>query len=266
MAQLNGLKQVTAVTSLFKFFGEKLVTSTSTIALVTGASSGIGEAISRLLVAHQYRVIGAARNMSKLKALADELGESFHPLDLDVIDADSVSSLIDRLPFELQAIDVLINNAGHDIGGRRSFELGTAAQWSHTIETNVQGLMRVTHAVIHGMLNRGRGHILNMGSIAGIKPFATVAAYVASKYAVHGFSESLRLDYAGKGIRVSEIMPGMVRTGFASERLGDANAADAFYDSFDQLLTPEDIAETVLFALQQPKHVEISELVVMPVS
>jgi len=107
---------------------------------------------------------------------------------------------------------------------------------------------------------------LNMGSIAGIKPFATVAAYVTSKYAVHGFSESLRLDYAGKGIRVCEIMPGMVRTGFAGERLGDKDAADDFYDSFGQLLAPEDIAESVLFALRQPKHVEISELVVMPVS
>jgi len=245
---------------------ESPVTSTSTIALVTGASSGIGEAISRLLVANQYRVIGAARNKSKLQALAEELGESFYPLVLDVNDAESVVSMVDNLPAELRGIDVLINNAGHDIGGRKSFELGTAAQWSHTIETNVQGLMRVTHAVIHGMLDRGRGLILNMGSIAGIKPFATVTAYVASKYAVHGFSESLRLDYAGKGIRVCEIMPGMVRTGFASERLGDKDAADDFYDSFEQLLTSEDIAQAVLFALQQPKHVEISELVVMPVS
>ena len=93
-----------------------------------------------------------------------------------------------------------------------------------------------------------------------------MAAYVTSKYAVHGFTESLRLDYAGKGIRISEIMPGMVRTGFAGERLGDKDEAEAFYDSFEQLLVPEDIAQSVLFALQQPKHVEIAELVVLPVS
>jgi len=242
------------------------VTSISSIALVTGASSGIGEAICRLLVSHRYRVIGAARNEAKLQALAGELGASFHPLILDVDNVDSVDSLLDRLPAELQGIDVLINNAGHDIGGRRSFEQGSAAQWSHIIETNVQGLMRVTHAVIHGMLERGRGHVLNMGSIAGIKPSATMAAYITSKYAVHGFSESLRLDYAGKGIRVSEIMPGLVRTDFASQRLGDADEAEAFYDSFEQTLAPEDIAQTVLFALQQPKHVEIAQLVVLPVS
>ncbi len=242
------------------------MTSTTPIVMITGASSGIGEAISRLLVPNQYQVIGAARNEAKLRTLLEELGESFHPFVLDVNNAGSVVGLLDRLPPELQAIDVLINNAGHDIGGRRSFEQGSAEQWSHTIETNIQGLMRVTHALIHGMLDRGRGHILNMGSIAGIKPFATVAAYVASKYAVHGFSESLRLDYAGKGIRISEIMPGMVRTGFASERLGNNDEAEAFYDSFEQLLTPEDIAKTVLFTLQQPRHVEIAQMVVLPVS
>ena len=240
--------------------------SISPIALVTGASSGIGEAICRLLVSHPYRVIGAARNEAKLQTLAAEFGESFHPLVLDVNDAESVASLVDRLPAALQRIEVLINNAGHDIGGRRSFELGSAVQWSHIIETNVQGLMRVTHAVIHGMLERGQGHVLNMGSIAGIKPYVTMAAYGASKYAVHGFSEGLRLDYAGKGIRISEIMPGLVRTDFASARLGDADKAEVFYDSAEQTLMPEDIAQTVLFALQQPKHVEIAQLVVLPVS
>ena len=242
------------------------MTSISSIALVTGASGGIGEAICRLLVVRQYRVIGAARNEAKLQALAAELGGPFYPLVLDVNDAESVASLVDRLPAELQAIEVLINNAGHDIGGRRSFELGSTAQWSHIIETNVQGLMRVTHAVIHGMLERGQGHVLNMGSIVGLKPFATMAAYGASKYAVHGFSEGLRLDYAGKGIRISEIMPGLVRTDFASARLGDAEKAEVFYDSAEQTLMPEDIAQTVLFALQQPKHVEIAQLVVLPVS
>ena len=126
--------------------------------------------------------------------------------------------------------------------------------------------MRVTHAVIDGMLERGHGQVVNLGSTAGLKPYATGTAYVTSKYAVHGFSESLRLDYAGRGIRVTEIMPGLVRTDFAHRRLGDEQKADAFYDSFEQSLSPDDIANTVLFALQQPRHVEIAQLVVLPVS
>ena len=242
------------------------MTSTPSIALVTGASSGIGEAICRLLISHQYKVIGAARTKSKLQALHQDLGSSFHPMVLDVTNTRSVSSLIERLPENLQGVDVLVNNAGHDIGGRRFFDEGTAQQWSEIIETNVQGLMRVTHAMIDGMLARGNGHVVNIGSIAGLKPYATGAAYVTSKYAVHGFSQSLRLDYAGRGIRVSEIMPGLVRTGFAGQRLGDAEKAEAFYDSVGQSLSPEDVARTVLFALQQPRHVEIAQLVVLPVS
>jgi 3-hydroxy acid dehydrogenase/malonic semialdehyde reductase len=248
------------------FHWETLLTSARPIALVTGASSGIGEAICRLLISHQYRVIGAARNEAKLQALFEELGALFHPLVLDVTDARSVISLVESLPTNLRSIEVLVNNAGHDIGGRRSFEKGSAQQWSDIIETNVQGMMRITHAVIDGMLERGHGHLVNLGSIAGLKPYATGTAYVASKYAVHGLSESLRLDYTGKGIRVTEIMPGLVRTDFAHQRLGDEEKAKSFYDSFEQSLSPEDIAQSVLFALQQPKHVEIAQMVVLPVS
>ncbi len=105
-----------------------------------------------------------------------------------------------------------------------------------------------------------------MGSIAGIKSYETMTAYVSSKYAVHGFSETLRLDYTGRGIRVTEIMPGLVRTGFAQQRLGDAQQAQEYYDSAEQCLQPEDVARTVLYAVQQPKHVEIAQLVVLPVS
>ena len=237
----------------------------NSIALVTGASSGIGEAICRLLVAKHYRVIGAARNFSRLETMSDELGDAFYALELDVTDASAVSKLVSSLPDEFRAIDVLINNAGHDVGGRRLFEEGSAEQWCDIIETNVQGMIRVSHALVKGMLSRGHGHIVNMGSIAGLRPYATGTAYVASKYAVHGLSDSLRLDYAGKGIRVTEIMPGLVRTGFAEQRLGDTEKADEFYDSFDQSLNAIDVAETVLFALGQPKHVEIAQLVVLPV-
>lgn len=238
----------------------------NTTVLVTGASSGIGEAICKLLVSEQYRVIGAARNINRLQALAEQLGDLFHALELDVTDAESVENIAKQLPTEWAGIDVLVNNAGHDIGGRRSFETGTADKWCDIIETNVQGMIRVTHELVKDMLARGRGHIVNMGSIAGLKPYATGSAYVTSKYAVHGLSETLRLDYAGKGIRVTEIMPGLVKTGFAEQRLGDADRAAEFYEGSEQCLRPEDIAETVLFALQQPKHVEVAQLVVLPVS
>lgn len=235
-------------------------------ALVTGASGGIGAAICRLLVAKGHRVVATARDPARLAALADELGAALQPLTLDVTDSDAVSTLAVNLPAGFDQIDILINNAGHDTGGRRAFDQGSAEQWCDIVETNVQGMIRVTHSLIDGMLQRGHGHIINLGSIAGLKPYATGAAYVTSKYAVHGFSETLRLDYAGKGIRVTEIMPGLVRSGFAAQRLGDSEQAREFYDSFDACLQPEDIADTVAYAIAQPPHVEIAELVVLPVS
>ena len=238
----------------------------SPVVLVSGASSGIGEAICRLLIEQTYRVIGAARNESRLQQLGAKLGDGFYPLVLDVTDSAAVAGVQQALPQEFQDLEVLVNNAGHDIGGRRLFDEGSAEQWCDIIETNVQGTIRLTRALIEGMLARGSGHIVNMGSIAGIKSYATMAAYVSSKYAVHGFSETLRLDYAGRGIRVTEIMPGLVRTGFAQQRLGDAQQAQEFYDDAEQCLQPEDVARTVLYALQQPKHVEIAQLVVLPVS
>ena len=240
--------------------------SSSPVVLVSGASSGIGEAICRLLIEQGYRVVGAARNEARLQQLAAELGDDFSPLVLDVTDSAAVAGVQRALPQEFRDVEMLINNAGHDIGGRRLFEQGSADQWCDIIETNVQGTIRLTRALIEGMLARGSGHIVNMGSIVGIKPYATMAAYVSSKYAVHGFSETLRLDYAGRGIRVTEIMPGLVRTGFAQQRLGDAKQAQEFYDDAEQCLLPEDVARTVLYALQQPKHVEIAQLVVLPVS
>lgn len=235
-------------------------------ALVSGASSGIGAAICRRLVENGFRVVALARNEARLRDLCDGLGANCHPLALDITDADAIANLDDLLPQDCRAIEVLVNNAGHDVGGRRPFEEGSADQWCDIVETNVQGTIRLTHALVHGMLARARGHIVNLGSIAGLRPYATGSAYVTSKYAVHGFSESLRLDFAGRGIRVTEIMPGLVRTGFAEQRLGDAQRAREFYDSFAQCLDAEDVARTVLFALQQPSHVEIAQLVVLPVS
>jgi len=236
------------------------------VVLVTGASGGIGEAICRLLVNNGHRVVASARSLAKLESLANQLGDALQPMALDVTDPEAVADLVAALPAGFDKVDVLVNNAGHDTGGRRRFDEGSAEQWCDIVETNVKGMIRVTHALIGGMLERGRGHIINLGSIAGLKPYATGTAYVTSKYAVHGFSDTLRLDYAGKGIRVTEIMPGLVRSGFAGQRLGDADNAREFYDSFNSCLQPEDVAETVAFAIAQPRHVEVAQLVVLPVS
>ncbi len=239
--------------------------SEQAVVLVSGASSGIGEAICRLLIEQDYRVIALARNQLRLQQLADELGADCFPLVVDVTDARAVANLRQELPESFRDIGVLVNSAGHDTGGRRNFDEGSAEQWCDIIETNVQGTIRLTHALIDGMLSRGSGHIVNLGSIAGLKPYATGTAYVSSKFAIHGFSETLRLDYAGRGIRVSEILPGLVRSGFAQQRLGDERQAQDFYNSFEQCLQVEDVADTVLYALQQPRHVEIAQLVVIPV-
>lgn len=240
--------------------------SKSLTALVSGASGGIGAAICRRLIAAGYRVVATARHIDSLKDLQRELGERLLPLALDVTDAAAVRAVPQALPVAFSQVDVLVNNAGHDVGGRRLFEEGSAEQWCDIIDANLQGMIRLTHALIDGMLVRGCGQVVNMGSIAGLKPYASGSAYVSSKYAVHGLSETLRLDFAGRGVRVTEIMPGLVRSGFAEQRLGDAGQAQAFYDSFEQCLDPDDVAATVLFALQQPAHVEIAQLVVLPVA
>lgn len=237
---------------------------TNRVALVTGASSGIGTAIAEQLVAAGYRVICAARRLEKLERLCDRLGPSSVALELDVTQPQSVDTLIERLPLGWTHIDILVNNAGHDIGGRRLFHEGSANQWASIIETNVTGVIRVTREVIPGMLERDCGHIVNIGSVAGLYPYATGTIYAGSKFAVHGFSESLRRDYRNTAVRVTEILPGMVQTGFAEARWDDATKAQTFYDNFGQCLVPNDIARTVVFAVQQPPNVVIAQLVVVP--
>ncbi|HLJ19955.1 MAG TPA: SDR family NAD(P)-dependent oxidoreductase [Stellaceae bacterium] len=234
------------------------------VCLVTGASSGIGAAIVEKLVADGWRVVAAARRVERLAALSARLGARCHPIALDVTDRDSVSTLIGRLPQEWRAICVLVNNAGHDIGGRTPFDHQAVDDMLSTIETNVAGMIRVTREIVPIMLARNEGHIVNIGSNASTVAYAGGTAYVASKFAVNGFSKALRLDYLGK-IRVTQILPGLVRTEFAEVRnSGDKAKADAFYASYAGCLRPEDVAHCVAFALGQPPHVNIAELLVLP--
>ncbi|MDH3689489.1 MAG: SDR family oxidoreductase [Gammaproteobacteria bacterium] len=235
-----------------------------TTALVTGAGSGIGAATATALVDIGCRVICSGRRLDQINTVSERLGDTARAVTLDVTDDYSVDSLYDRLPRGWDEIDILVNNAGHDVGGRRRFDQGTMAQWASIIETNVIGLIRVTRKVIEGMLQRDSGHIVNIGSTAGFQPYATGTIYSGSKHAVHGFSESLRMDYADTGVRVTEICPGLVRTEFAQTRWDDAVKAKEFYQQHGTSLQPEDVARTVVFALQQPPHVVISQLVVVP--
>ncbi len=235
-------------------------------ALITGAGTGIGKASALALAQAGYRVICCGRRAAPLETLADEIGDQALPVTLDITDPASVKSLFERLPEDWRAIDLLVNNAGHDIGGRRPFHEGDAEQWAGIIETNVIGLLRLTRAVVPQMIARGSGDIVNLGSIAGITAYAKGAPYNASKFAVHGFSQALRLDYLDAGIRVLEILPGVVRTDFAETRWGDRDVGQAFYDSYDECLIPEDIARTLVFAVTQPRHVSLTQIVVMPSS
>ncbi len=233
--------------------------------MVAGASGGIGEAVARRLAERGLRVICAGRNLSRLETLAGELGGTALALQLDVTNKESVESLQERLPDSWRAIDILVANAGHDIGGRRRFDEGSVEDWAAIIDTNVTGMIRVCHAVIPGMLARGRGHVVTLGSIAGLKVYRDGSIYNASKFAVRAFSEALRADYAETDIRITEILPGMVRTNFAATRhSGDEAKAEAFYDSFPHCMEPDDIARAILFALEQPTSVTIAQMVILP--
>lgn len=236
---------------------------TGKTALITGAGSGIGRAAALALGAAGARVVACGRRSEPLAALADQSPGEVLAHVLDVTDNAGVDALPDCLADGWREIDILINNAGHEVGGRRRFDEGSADEWAAILETNLLGMFRVTRAVIPGMVARGRGHVVNIGSTSGQIANATRAAYAASKHAVHGFSKSLRLDYAGSGIRVSEIMPGIVRTDFAEARAGDAEKAEAFYRSFDDCMEAEDIAQAIIYALSQPDRVNVAQIVLM---
>ena len=244
---------------------DKGILQPEAVALVTGASSGIGSAVAKSLLETGMRVVCVARNAARLDEVVATCPERAISLSVDVTDTAAVAGMIEALPEDWRAIDVLVANAGSDVGGRRRFDEGEIADWTSTVETNVAGVMRVCHAVIPGMLQRGRGHVVIMGSIAGLNTYAGGSSYAASKHAVHAFTDSLRKDYSTDPIRITEILPGLVRTGFAEARhKGDSEKADAFYDSFPAALEAEDIAASVMFALGQPQSVNIAQIVVMP--
>ncbi len=236
-------------------------------ALVTGASGGMGTAICRALIADGRRVVLADREAEPVQALAAELGASAHALVLDITDGAAVADLPAMVPDAFGPVDVLVNNAGHDIGGRTRFDLGAMEDWAGILETNLIGTLRVTRAILPDMVARDRGDIVMMSSINALRIIPDMAAYSTSKSALHAFTETLRAELAETCIRVTEINPGLTKTGIIRRRYrGDEAKEKAYFDQFKLAMEPEDIARAVMFALSQPAHVQVAQMVVLPVN
>jgi len=240
---------------------------TDRIVLITGASSGIGAACARVCAQAGANLILAARRADKLQDLAAQLHETFECdtlcLPLDVQQPDAVAAAIEELPDPWQTIDVLVNNAGLSRGLDKQHE-ASLQDWEEMIDTNIKGLLYVTRAVVPGMVARQRGHVVNVGSIAGRQTYPGGSVYCATKAAVKALSEGLKLDLLGTPVRVTNIEPGLVETEFSMVRFrGDSARAESTYAGMTPLYA-EDIADAVIYAITRPPHVNISEIFLMP--
>ena len=236
------------------------------IILITGASSGIGEACARLFAANGAKLILAARRKERIDNLAAELysmhGTDCLPLALDVRNKSEVELSLGTLPANWQAIDILINNAGLALSSD-PIQVGFIDNWDIMIDTNLKGLLYVSRSILPGMLARNQGHIINIGSIAGQECYPVGNVYCATKQAVRAITKSMRLDLLGTPIRVTELAPGAVETEFSEVRWADKNKAQSFYKEFTPLLA-QDIADAAYYCLTRPAHVDIAEMTIMP--
>jgi 3-hydroxy acid dehydrogenase / malonic semialdehyde reductase len=232
---------------------------------VTGASAGFGAAIARRFAADGARVVVTARRVDRLEELAASYGDRVLPLALDVRDRSAVDDAVRGLPKEFAAVDVLVNNAGLALGLDPA-NRADPDDWDQMIDTNCKGLAYCTRAVLPGMVERGRGHVINLGSIAGTYPYPGGNVYGATKAFVHQFSLNLRSDLHGTGVRVTSVEPGLVGgTEFSTVRFrGDQAAADKLYAG-TQPLTADDVTEAVVWAAAQPEHVNVNVIELMPV-
>lgn len=235
-------------------------------ALITGATSGIGEATARKLHAIGYRIIGTGRREDRLEKLKGELGsDRLLTLCFDVRDREAVRTAIADLPEPYRNIDLLVNNAGN-AHGMDLIQDGKWEDWEAMIDINIKGLLAVTQAVLPGMIERKSGHIINLGSIAGDQAYPRGNVYCASKAAVGLLTDTMRIDLNSVGIKVSEIKAGMVDTEFSQVRFGgDKARADKVYEGM-QPLTAEDMAEVIVYMAQAPKHVNLAEVVMLPLA
>ena len=235
--------------------------------LITGASSGIGEGCARKFASQGARIILNSRSTEKLESLAQDLKEKYNAdcyvMPFDVCDRNSAAAALKALPEEWQSIDVLINNAGLAIGVDKEHE-GNPDEWDVMIDTNIKALLSMTRLVVPGMVERGRGHIINIGSIAGDAAYPGGSVYCATKAAVKALSDGLRIDLVDTPLRVTNIKPGLVETNFSVVRFrGDKEKADNVYRGIKPL-NGDDIAEVVYFAASAPEHMQVAEILVMP--
>ncbi len=235
--------------------------------LITGASSGIGEACAYAFAEEGVNIIITARRLERLKNLEKDLKEKYNVKvlthQIDVRNKDKVFEFINNLPEEWKQIDILINNAGLGRGLEKFYD-DNHDSWDEMIDTNVKGLLYVTKAVIPQMVERKSGHVINIGSIAGHEAYSKGAIYCATKHAVNAITKSLRMDVLDKNIRVSTIDPGMVETEFSNVRFyGDTERAKNVYKGITPL-TGKDIAEAVIFVATRPGYANINEMIIMP--
>ncbi len=235
------------------------------IVLITGATSGIGEACARKFAQNGDKVILTGRNQARMTAIADELkaqGAEMLTLVFDVRDREAARKAIESLPAEWQEIDVLVNNAGLALGLEPEFE-GNSDDWDGMIDTNVKGLLTMTRLIVPGMVARNRGHVINMGSVAGDAAYAGGNVYCATKAAVKALSDGLRIDVANTAVRVTNLKPGLVETNFSNIRFhGDEERAANVYKGIKPL-TGDDIADVAVYAANAPAHVQIAEVLIL---
>ena len=235
--------------------------------LITGASSGIGEGCARKFASQGARLILNSRSTDKLTSLAEELKEKYdaecYVMPFDVCNREAATAALNALPQEWKSIDVLINNAGLAIGVDKEHE-GSLDEWDVMIDTNIKALLSMTRLVVPGMVERGRGHIINIGSIAGDAAYPGGSVYCATKAAVKALSDGLRIDLVDTPLRVTNIKPGLVETNFSVVRFrGDKEKADNVYRGIKPL-NGDDIAEVAYFAASAPEYMQVAEILVMP--
>jgi NADP-dependent 3-hydroxy acid dehydrogenase YdfG len=237
------------------------------IALITGATSGIGEATAMLLSRHNCNIIATGRRNEKLLLLKEKIEAETEAkvltLNFDIRSLQKNEKAVKSIPVEWQNIDVLINNAGL-AAGFNSIEEGVIDDWERMIDTNIKGLLYITRLISPGMIERGSGHIINVSSIAGKETYPMGNVYCATKHAVQSLTKAMRIDLLKHGIKVSSVCPGAVETEFSIVRFnGNKDRAKKVYKGFTPLFA-HDIAETILFILTRPKHVNIDDVLIMP--
>lgn len=239
------------------------------IVLITGASSGIGEACAKKFAELKANLIITARRKERIEKLAQDLSQinkiKVLPVSLDVRNFNTVKSFYESLASEWKSIDILVNNAGLARGLDKFYE-GKVEDWDEMIDTNIKGLLYVSRVVVPQMVERETGHIINIGSTAGHEAYPMGNVYVATKFAVKALSQSFRIDVLEKGIKVTSVDPGMVETEFSKVRFrGDEQRAKKVYEGL-QPLTPDDVADAVIYAATRPKHVNINQIILTPLA